>query len=133
MAITAAITLSTATMTAPNGVTNATCTVSNSGGTAVNVVGLKPLVNVTGALTRSVAAAHGSGAVGPGVTVAVPAGGTLTFPFSVICYAPQNGTLASPGPNATSQAYDVGANVICQDGSIVDASVATVTVSVPTH
>ena len=128
MAITGSVALSSATIAHPPGTVGAVLTVSNSGGTAVNVVGIEPVVQNHGGLLRTMPGNLGACGVGPGVTVSVAAAGSTTFPFSVALYGPKatgSGSLCSP----STFVYDVGANIICQDGSRVAATVATCTVS----
>lgn len=130
MAITAAITLSASTINA-NQKTTATCTVTNSGSSAVNVTAMTPFAAPTGTTKQSVSCAVGMPPLGPGMTVAVPgSSGTLAVLFDVIPQAPQANTTA-PGQVAepTSFQYDIGCYVYTSDGSQVAATVATVTVN----
>lgn len=132
MAVTAAMTLSSATATAPGKVT-ATCTITNSTSADVNVTGIDTLVSPTGRTEQSVAVQCGFPALGPGVTVRVAASGTLAFNWSVQAFAPFSGEgLANP----TSSVYDVGA-IVHTDAtgadSLVTASMSNLTVSPPTH
>lgn len=123
MAMTATISVvGNAIMNQPN-----TCvvTVSNSGGSNVNVTGISPWVynsqgaTLVGAPVRvsDVFVAPGTNSAGSGTNqlkVAVTAGGTATFIFSVVAYGPSvsSGFLAQP-----SQQYLVGADIVSDDGS----------------
>jgi hypothetical protein len=131
MAITAAITLSSATAY-PNQRVGVTCTVSNSGGSSVNVTGIRPTICPTGVKVESVAAVGGLAPIGPGMTVAVAASGTLAISWQSVAFAPQPGNGPNPA-NPNSFVYDVGAIVTTSDGAVTVATTTTLTVSVPTH
>lgn len=129
MAITAAIALSAATCTAeqPIGVV---CTVTNGNASSVDVMSVTPTMTPASATKQSVSSAQGLSPVGPGMTVAVAASGTLALAWTVVPHAPAaGGGLANPA----SHVYDVGALVYTSDGSITAATIATLTVSNPTH
>lgn len=130
MAITAAITISDAT-TVPGQVVTATCTVTNSGSSSVNVVGIKAKAMPTSGTVTTVAVAVGEPPIGPGATVAVAgSNGTLALPFGVVGHAPTSGFgLSMP----SSYVYDIGATVYTSDGAITEASTTTLTVSSPSH
>lgn len=129
MAITAAITLSSATCAAEQKVT-ATCTVSNSGGAAVNVTAINPLLTPTGATQRSVSAAIGVPPIGGAFTVSVAASGSTAFNFDVVPHAPSSGY---GNAEPASLVYDVGAVVYTSDGSLTNATTTTLTVTYPGH
>lgn len=129
MACTAAITVSSATAK-PEQRVHVTCTVSNGGGASVNVLWLRPYLQPTGTTLESVSAAQGVPPLGPGMTVAVAASGTLAITYDVVAHSPQpGGGLANP----SSQVFDVGAVIGISDGSIVTATETTLTVTPPTH
>ena len=124
MAITATITLNHSSITV-NQVSIATVTVSNSGGSAVNVLAITPVCTVT-ATGQPATGSIGVADLGPGTTVAVPAAGSLTFAFGVAFPAPSNGLLGTTGGT-----YKVGCLVSSADGSNVAPTAATLTVSNP--
>lgn len=127
MAITASIALSSATCTSGQQVT-ATCTVSNSGGAAVNVISLAPLVTPNGQTPQSVAVAVGVPPIGGAFSQSVAASGTLAISFSVVPHAPTTSYgLAEPA----SYVYAVGALVTTSDGALTSASTSTLTVANP--
>lgn len=134
MAITAAMTLSSATAS-PGQAVHATCTVTNSGGSSVNVTGIQPILVPTTLTMQSVSGALGMPPIGPGMTVAVAgSSGTLALGWDVIAHAPTPGHVTTPNPaNPTSYVYDVGATVYTSDGSITAATTTTLTVTAPTH
>lgn len=150
MAITAAITLSSA--TANNGQqVQATCTVTNSGSSAVNVTGAQPVVTPHSANQQSVGVLVGQPNLGPGQTIAVAASGTLAFTFPVTPETPQVGNYVSnPFPSTgqggaaitplpplampQSLVFDIGCQVRTSDGSLTTATTTTLTVSAaPTY
>jgi hypothetical protein len=132
MAITAAITLSSSTIKG-NQSTVATCTVTNSGTSAVNVTGMQPFATPHGAspAVQSVTALIGMPPLGPGQTISVPgSSGTLAIPFTVAPNCPQASTTA-PGQAAqpASWSFDIGATVYTSDGSVTAATTAQLTVN----
>lgn len=127
MAITAAITLGSATLTTGQK-TAVTCTVSNSGGSAVTVTGIVPLCMPAGSTKRTVAVALGEPPLGPGMTVSVAASGSTPFTWDAVPFAPTSGQgLAMPA----QQIYDMGATVYTSDGAITAATTTTLTVNDP--
>jgi hypothetical protein len=127
MAITASIALSSATATSGQNVA-ATLTVSNSGSSAVLVTGLSPYMVPSGGTSRALAVAVGQAPFGGPFTVSVAASGASTFVFNVVPLAPTTSYgLAEPA----SLAYQVGCTVYTNDGSVTDATKATLTVSNP--
>ncbi len=134
MAITAAMTVSSATAANGTGVT-ATCTVTNSGTDAVTVTGIQPSVTPHSATTQSVAALVGLPPLGPGATVSVAgSNGTRAFGWGVSAFAPQaqtSGVTGNPA-NPAQYVYDLGATVFTSDGSITVASTTTLTVTAAT-
>src|SRR5271166_5884398 len=94
-------TLSLAPSTAPyNAPTTAVVTISNSGGSPVNLVTLQPIIN--GDSVKD-------GAASPQQTLptlVVPAGGSLITTFSFVPFAPQ-----VVGPSTSPTTYQVGCNI----------------------
>lgn len=130
MAITAAMTVSSATCTAGQTVT-ATCTVTNSGASAVTVLGVMPIAPPHSATNGSTAVALGRPPLGPGMTTSVAgSNGTLALSWGVIPHAPASG---EGWEEPASQVYDLGAIVYTSDGSVTAATTTTLTVSSPTH
>lgn len=135
MAITAAITLDDAT-TVPGQRSNATCTVTNSGGSAVNVVAIVPKATPNGGTSTAVSVACGAVMILPGINTSVAgSNGTRALPFAVTAFAPQPGSSSSnPNPaNPNSFVYDIGATVYTDDGAITAATTTTLTVTAATH
>lgn len=130
MAITAAVTLSAATATSPNGQVIATVTVSNSGGAAVNVTGITPAITPSGIVGAPACIDAGVVPLGPQQTVSVAASGSTTFPFKVVALGPQSG---AGNANPTTQVFTIGATVYTDDGAVTQATTASLTVSPPTH
>lgn len=146
MAITAAIALSSSTVNTYQK-TTATCTVTNTGGTAVSVTGIQPWAARTGANATSVAVQLGQPFTGPGATLSVAgSSGTLAMTWDAIPMAPQvanyttnpfpsagvGGNAITPLPpiaEPQQQLYDLGATVYTSDGSVTNATVATLTVN----
>lgn len=129
MAITAAITLSSATCASEQRVT-ATCTITNSGTTAVNLVSVTPILTPTSQTVRSVAVATGIPPVGGAFPVSIAgSNGTLAVSFDVTPHAPI--TSYNVGAEKSSLVYDVGAEVLTSDGSLVRATTTTLTVTYP--
>ncbi|GEM_PF-5355794 len=124
MAITATISLSATTISKQQK-TTATLTVSNSGGSAINVTGIQPRAYLTGSSPpEPVGAAIGVPALGPGMNVSVPASGSLVFSFDY--------TFAAPSTGANGQGsgtYSCDAVVYTADGSVTVPTAATVTVN----
>lgn len=127
MAITASVALGSATSVAQQSVA-VTLTVNNSGGTPVNVTGVVPLFYPTGYQTDGPSGAIGVCALGPGITVAIPASGALTFNWNVIAFKPQGG-FGVGAELGTSKVYVCGATVYTSDGSVTTATTANLTVS----
>ncbi len=130
MAITAVITITDSSLS-PEQRATATCTITNSGSTSVNVLSVVPYAVPVNGSMRTTAMALGMPPLGPGMTVAVAgSSGTLAVPFDVIAHAPQpGGGLGNP---ATLR-LDIGATVSTSDGSVVAATVQTVDVAADTH
>lgn len=129
MAITAAIALSNASPKSETKVT-ATCTITNSASTAVNVTSMKPHAAPTGGTRGDTSCALGVPPIGGAFPVSVPgSSGTLAIAFDVVVHSP----ISSYGVGAepSSLAYDIGATIYTSDGSITEATVATVTASTP--
>lgn len=125
MAITASVALSSATAKPEQKVAVA-LTVSNSGGSAVNVTGIIPLMGPAGSTKETTSVALGKPALGPGMPVSVAAAGSTVFAYDIIAHSPTSGYgLAMPA----EQVYDVGATVYTSDGSITDATSTTLTVT----
>lgn len=129
MAITAAITLSSATAKAEQAVA-ATCTVTNSGGAAVNVLNIVPKAPINGTTQQATSVALGLPPLGPGVTTSVAgSSGTLAVTFPVMGHAPTTNNTNPATP--ASLVYSIGATVYTSDGAITDATPATLTVTNP--
>lgn len=103
----------------------ATLTVSNSGGSTVNVTSVTPLAFETGAVAAdkpNAAVAFGtgtSGISGPPIRVPVTASGTAVLVFQVTFFA----------ASTNSSTYDVGAVLTSDDGSVFSPTADTVTVT----
>jgi len=130
MAITAAMSLGSSTCKSEQVVT-ATCTISNSGSTAVNVTAVQPTMTPTGQTQQSVAALPGLPPVGGAFPTTVPASGSLAISWPVVAHSPV--TSYNVGAEPSSFAYDCGAIVYTTDGSVTSATVATLTVSYPSN
>lgn len=129
MAITAAMTIDSATG-APGQMRTATCTVTNSGGSSVNVTAAKGYASPDGTTPTSTAVAIGEIALGPGMTVAVAgSNGTLALTFGVTPFAPSSG---AGWQNPSSYVYDIGCVVYTSDGSVTEATVTDLTITAPT-
>lgn len=128
MAITATTAISSATAK-PGQRRAVTITITNSGGSSVNVTGCVPTMKPTGATLGSAGGALGMPNLGPGMTVAVAgSNGTLKLNWDVVAHSPSSGEgLAAPA----EQVYDVGATVYTSDGAITVADTTTLTVSSP--
>jgi hypothetical protein len=125
MAITASVAMSSATCKSGQQVI-ATLTVSNSGGSAVVVTGIEPVVTPNGQTSQAVAVGVGRPAVGGNFSSSVAASGSTAFPFPVCPNAPTTSAgLAMP----SSLVYSIGATVLTSDGAITAATPATVTVT----
>lgn len=129
MATTAAIVMSAATIKSGQ-LSTATCTLTNGGATAVNVLWMKPKVCPTGETQQSVSAAVGIPPIGgPWVTEVAGSNGTLAISFSVTAFAPFSSY--DVAAQQSQYVYDVGATIGMSDGSIVEATPATLTVDYP--
>jgi len=125
MAITASVAVNPSTVTAQQTVA-VTLTVNNSAGTAVLVTGIQPLCYPTLNQPDGPSGAVGLPALGPGMTVSIPASGSLTFSWGMNLFSPQGG-YAFQGGN--SLIYVIGATVYTSDGSVTTATTANVTVN----
>ena len=132
MAVTAAITVSSATGTAPCTIVG-TCTVTNGNSTACNVTGIQTFAEVSGQTAQSVAAQIDAPGLGPGAVVAVAgSNGTLALNFRCMFFAPFSGEGTA---NPTSVIFAIGANVNTSatgSDAYVGATTTTVTISAPT-
>jgi hypothetical protein len=127
MAITASVALSSATATAGQRVAVA-LTVSNSGGSAVTVTAIRPMMSPANSTKETTSVAQGMAPLGPGMTVSVAASGSTVFSYDIVPFTPTSGYgLAMPA----SQVYDVGATVYTSDGAVTDATSTTLTASDP--
>lgn len=124
MATAASIALSASTVK-PGALVTVTCTVSNAGGSAVTVTGIRPTVLVHGGTSQAVAASPGTAVIQAGVNDSVPAGGTTAFRWQTTAFAP----VAATGGVPSSYGYDVGATIRLSDGSTIYATTAQLTVS----
>lgn len=129
MAITALITLSTPTCVAEQAVAVA-CTVSNSGGSAVNVLSIIPTAPINGTTQESTSIAKGAPNLGPGMTVSVAASGSTAFNFNVVPHEPTGDPTSNPA-EASQLIYSIGATVYTSDGAITVATPTTLTVTNP--
>ncbi len=127
MAITATIALSSSTIKSAQK-TTATLTVSNSGGADVLVTGIQTLCMPSGQTVQSVAASSGVPPWGGGFPQTVAASGSTNFSWDVVPHAPTTSAGLAQG---ASYAYDIGAVVYTNDGSVTSPTVATVTVTNP--
>lgn len=145
MAITAAITMGTATVNTLQQ-SAASLVVSNSGGSAVQVTSIQPSVVVHGTTQVPGGVLIGQPNNGPGQNVTVPASGNVTFNWSVVPMAPNVGVYTSnpfpssgvggvaivplqPESQPAQFVYDVGAIVTTSDGATTSATTATLTVN----
>ena len=147
MALTETLALSASTVTAPLQVT-ATLTVSNSGATAVSVVGAQPFATAqSGMGTQSCAVNVGQVNITAGMNNVVPASGTLVLTFGITAMAPIATTYPTnpfgtgPAGNTITpliplampnqQVYTIGCLVYGNDGSVSSPSTTTLTVNGP--
>src|SRR5262245_42999224 len=128
MAITAAITLSSATAVAEQ-VVACTCTVSNSGGASVTVTDIIPTAPINGTTARTASVALGRPPLGPGMTTSVAASGSTAFTYPVLAHAPTTDNYNPATP--ASLVYSIGATVYTSDGAITVATPTTLTVTNP--
>lgn len=138
MAITAAMTLSSATATAMQAVM-AICTITNGNSTAANLIGTSPSVTVQGgAAAQSVAGSFSTPSVGPNSNTLIPPNnGTLVITWPVLMFAPFEGAQSGVNnpANPNSVVYTVGATVqttAAGADAFVSASTTTLTISAPT-
>lgn len=128
MAMTATIAVNPSTVNINQNVAVA-LTVSNSGGSPVNMTGIVPTAFFTGA--PAIDKAAGGAALGQpqlgqsGANVTVPAGGSLVFNWNVVFFAPST----RPVYSGSGGTYDVGAICYSNDGSVFSPTAATVTVN----
>lgn len=129
MAITAAMTVSNATPKSEQRVA-CTCTVTNSGSVAVNIVSITPILVPTGGTRQDVSAAIGVPPLGGAFPVSVAgSSGTRAVTFDVVAHAPI--TSYNIGAEPSSLVYDVGAEVLTSDGALTRATTTTLTVAYP--
>lgn len=121
MAKTAVVTLSPSTAVI-NQPVSAVVTVTNGDGTDVNVTGVTPTAFATGLAVATGPISCGAGDVplpiGSTVNVA-NTGGTLAIPYSMVFFA----------PSTASTTYSCGAYVSLSDGTLISATIATVTIA----
>jgi hypothetical protein len=125
MAITATLALSLSTLSINQPVA-CSLTVSNSGGSAINVLSIEPLAYVTGSSPQQNMGACALGVVdlGPGAVVSIPASGSLSFGFSAVFFAPSTGPIG-----AGTGTFSVSALIATSDGSNTTPTAQTVTVN----
>jgi len=123
MAMTATISLSPSTVQI-NQQINATITVSNSGGSAVNVTSIQMQSKFTGGSQENVGCAFGSPNLGPAAATSVAASGSTVFPVPLVFFAPSTGPIGTG-----SGTFDVGCIIQSSDGSVFSPTAATVTVN----
>lgn len=124
MALTATIALSQSSVTIHEP-TFAVITVSNSGGSAVNMASISPLVKFTGNSQILDASSYGAPhelLINP-ANQSVPAGGSTTFSYELCVHAPSTGVT-----DTGTGTYDVGAQCYGADGSSFAPTAATLTV-----
>lgn len=127
MAMSASIAVSSATAKAGQTV-NALMSVSNSGAADVLVMGIEPSTVPNGLTAQTCAVAQGRPALGGAFNQVVAAGGSATFGWALVFHAPTTSEgLAEPA----SLVYSVGATLYSNDGSVTEATPATVTVTNP--
>ena len=111
-------------------------TVSNSGGSNVNVVSAQPTVTTPQGLpSMAYNLSQPISTVGQGLAqvggsqfnVVVPAGGSVSFTFSVCFFGP----LVNGGPTQPASVFMVGANVMTSDGSVFTPPVLQVDLNAP--
>ena len=122
LSATIAVTYSSTTIHEPN---TAVLTVSNSGGSAVNMAQITPRINFTGDSAPEDASSYGctnSVLINPANQV-VPAGGSTTYSFQFTIHAP-----STKVDDSGSGTYDVGAQCYGADGSSFAPTPTTVTV-----
>lgn len=128
MAITATIAVNPSTAYINQNI-GVTLTISNSGGSNVNVLGVSPLAYFTGTTAadkNAAGVALGMPQIGQyGANVVVPASGSLVLNWNVVFFAPSTRPVYSGGGGT----YDVGAIVYTSDGSVTSPTAATVTVN----
>lgn len=132
MAITAAMTLSSATSKAEQPVT-ATCTVTNTGSVAVNVLAIVPTAPIHSGTAGNTAVSLGMPPIGGAFATSVPgSSGTLAISWPVVAHAPGATSTGSSLPaEPASLVYDIGATVYTSDGAVTAATTTTLTVSPP--
>jgi hypothetical protein len=101
-------------------------TVSNSGGSAVNVLSAQGNVIVHGSSPPDAVESCAIGVInlGPGAVVTVPASGSVTYGFSVVFFSPSTGPIG-----AGSGTFDIGALISASDGSNFVPTAQQVTVN----
>jgi len=119
MAITATISVSPSAVQVNQKVT-CTITVSNSGPSAVTIVGIRPYANFTGdAKDASTSVAYGTPNLSAGATTSVAASGSTVFPLDVTFFAPSSGLLSTG-----SGTYDMNAFIQDSEGSYISCTAA---------
>lgn len=127
MALSASIALTTNTATI-NQQVNAQLTVSNSGGSSVNLIQIVPHTRKTGSAIQDLnsGVAVSGPSLGPSQNVTIPAGGSLIFPLSYTFFSPSR---IQGGGGYGDGTFDCRCLCYGADGSVFAATAATVTVS----
>lgn len=135
MAVTAAMTLSSATCKTGESVT-ATLTFTNGNAEAVEVVEIRPRANPTGTIVPA-PVLLGQPTL-PAGSATVAASGTLAVSWGVTPLAPQKRgysaamvTAGIPGLDTVEQVFDIGADWKVSDGTTALETTTTLTVSTP--
>lgn len=131
MAITASVALSPSTINAGGPGTVVTVTVNNTyaGGPNVLILGVRPFVYQSG--TQKAAEAFQIETPQIPASIAFGASGKVVFG---LCTGDLQAAGAAGGQlYPSSKSFDVGAEVVCNDGSVIYATVATLTVNPSPH
>lgn len=123
MAITATITAGP-TPALINQKINCVVNVANSGGSAVTILAVQPLLKATGSANPPGAACAAGDVDLNSPNNIVPAGGSVNVPFGAVFFAPSTGPIG-----AGSGTYDISCMVQTSDGSNTSPTAAVVTVN----
>lgn len=119
MAITAVIAVEPSTAS-PNQQVAIACTISNSGGSDVEVTGIRPYARVDASNSEATAVNCGQPPFAPASDMTVPAGGDLVLSWFAVGFKPE--------VDGESFVYDMGAVIETSDGSVTTATVGELTV-----
>ena len=131
MAVTATVALSPSTIVAGGPGTTVTVTVNNTyaGGPNVLILGVRPIVYRSGSQQEQQAFQIDTPQIP--ASIAFGASGKVVFGLTTGDLQVAGAGGGPMGP--TSKTFDVGAEVVCNDGSVVYATVATLTVNPSPH